>query len=399
MIPIFLAITIRATSLEVGPGKPFARIEAAVAVASTGDTILVYPDPSGYPGTAVRIQTHSITIRGVGNQPVPVRGTGFDYSGSGSVPRAIIQVEPTGSGAKVENLNLSDAHNQSFNGAGVRIQAANDVTISDCIIHGNDMGIMSNGQDNNPTAGSNQRIEYCLIEGNGNFRDPGFNHNLYLGGTSAYLSHCEIRKSLTGHNLKSRTHYIQVEGCYIHDSANREIDLPEAWDTVRHCSNAVFIGNRIIKDPNCSGNRGVFHFGKEKGSRLGSLYLFSNTIVSPFVSPVVTVSSLGSMVVAEQNIFLNPIQGIATLWDSILKDTEISVKDNLFSLAYGDMAGNTTGNSRTESFGRVAPYYLSIEKGGTGIVPGFKWIDGIGNVKRRNSIRTELSRIVGPRTK
>ena len=339
MIPIFLAISVRCTNLEVGPGKAFARIEPAVAAANTGDTILVYPDPSGYPGTAVRIQTPSITIRGANSQPVTVTGTGFDYSGAGSVPRAIIQIDPTGTGAKIQNLNLSDAHNQTFNGAGIRIQAANDVTVSDCIIHGNDMGIMSDGLTDNSTAGSNQRFEYCRIEDNGNLSDPGFNHNLYLGGTSALLSHCEVARALTGHNVKSRTHYLQVEACYIHDSANREIDLPEAWDTVRPNSNAVLIGNRIVKDPSCPGNRGVIFFGKESGIRNGNLYLLCNTIVTPFSSPVILINFQMSQVVATRNIFLNSQQNQATLLSSPDPNQIFVPSQNMTSRGYGKLPG------------------------------------------------------------
>ncbi|MEI8283096.1 MAG: hypothetical protein WCG75_11875, partial [Armatimonadota bacterium] len=236
MLTSFIALTVishvrAGTVWEVGPGKQFSRIEEAVAQAKSGDVISVFPSPDGYAKTAVRVRTPKLTIRGVGRKPVEVKGDGFDYSGSGSVPRAIIQIDPSGTGSKIENLDLSGAHNSSFNGAGIRIQGANDVTVSDCIIHDNDMGIMSNGMEGDPKAGSNQRIEYCLIERNGNLKDPVYNHNLYLGGTSAFLAHCEIRNSTTGHNVKSRAHYIQIMGCNIHDAANREIDLPEAWDT------------------------------------------------------------------------------------------------------------------------------------------------------------------------
>ena len=254
-------------NLEVGPGKGYSRIEEAVAAAKSGDTILVYPDPAGYPRTAIRVQVASLTIRGIGSKPIPIMGGDFDYSGSGSVPRAIIQIEPTGMGAKIENLDLSGAHNQSFNGAGVRIQGASNVAVRDCIIRENDMGIMSNGKEGDPKAASNQLIEYCLIERNGNFKDPGYNHNLYLGGSTVRLLHCEIRNSTTGHNVKSRAHYLEIEGCYIHDASSREIDLPEAWDTSRPNSNAVLIGNLIVKDPKCTGNRGVIHYGVEKGNQ------------------------------------------------------------------------------------------------------------------------------------
>ena len=387
-------------TLSVGPGKIFARIEEAVSAAKPGDTILVYPDPAGYPRTAINIQVASLTIRGVGTKPVSIKGDGFDYSGSGKVPRAIIQVEPTGSGAKLENLDLSGAHNQSFNGAGVRIQAARNVTVRDCIIHDNDMGIMSNGKEGDPRAASKQLIEYCLIERNGSTKDPGYNHNLYLGGTSVKISHCEIRNSTTGHNVKSRAHFIEIEGCYIHNAANREIDLPEAWDTFRPNSNALLIGNRIVKDPNCVGNRGVIHFGKEKGTRMGNLYLFGNTIVTPFVSPVVLVTSPATTILAQYNVLLNLDQGKADLFKGEGVNLKIEATNNRISMGYGEVRGNTTGMARSELFGKDPTTYLGprlvIATGGVGDAT---WIDGEGNKHGRERPWFDWSDSIGPQNR
>ena len=398
ILNLALAHKLALSTLTVGPGKEFPRIEAAVARAKLGDTILVYPDPAGYPRTAIRVHVASLTIRGASTKPVPVTGGDFEYSGSGSVPRAIIQVEPTGMGAKIENLDLSGAHNQSFNGAGVRIQAASDVTVRDCFIHDNDMGIMSNGKEGDPIAASNQMIEYCLIERNGTLKDPGYNHNLYLGGTSVKLSHCEIRNSTTGHNVKSRAHYIEIEGCYIHDAANREIDLPEAWDTSRANSNALLIGNRIIKDPKCSGNRGVIHFGKEKGTRFGNLYLFGNTIVTPFASPVALVTSFGTTIVAQNNVILNLEQGKAELFKGEGVDVSVLASENKLSQGYGELAGNTTSKVKSELFGKDPMTYLSppVGPGSYGAIM-VQWLDGTGIEKSRVRPITEWSALPGPR--
>ncbi len=390
MLVTGLFVSILASStLEVGPGRAFTRIEDAVAQAKAGDTISVFPDPAGYPKTALRITTPAVTIRGVGAKPVLIKGDGFDYSGKGSVPRAIIQVDPEGEGVKIQNLDLSGAHNESYNGAGVRVQAANKVTISNCIIHDNDMGIMSNGQSENPNAGADQLIEYSLIHSNGNQKDPGYNHNLYLGGTSVKLLGCEIRNSTTGHNVKSRAHFILIQSCWIHDASNREIDLPEAWDTSRPNSNAVLINNRIVKDPKCMGNRGVIHYGQEKGTRVGNLYMIQNTIVTPFASPVVTVTSKGSSIFASCNLFLNLEQGRASLWTG---HDRVGANDNLLSVGYGTLAGNTTGTRRSDVFGHPGPEYAF-----TGALSGksakVSWVDGSGNVVVRTGLATHGSNV------
>lgn len=285
-----------AATLEVGPGKRFARIEQANAKAADGDVILVHPREGhkAYEKVAVYVRGKNITFRAAaakGKQRVKISGKGFDYSGRGSTPRAIFQFNRGTDGCTLEGFELFGAHNSSHNGAGVRINQANHVTIRNCEIHHNDMGIMSNG-DGTTKAGAAQRIEHCLIHHNGDFAHPGYNHNLYLGGTSVTLSFCEIHSSLTGHNVKSRAHHTRVEYSYIHHSSNREFDLVDAADTERAGSHAVLVGNIIVKDPKCKGNRAVIHFGRDgRKGHDGTIYLAHNTIVTPFITPVVNLST------------------------------------------------------------------------------------------------------------
>ena len=60
-----LAVSSLAATLEVGPGKPFARIEEANAQARPGDVILVYPRAGGQPyeQTAVFVRQARLTFR------------------------------------------------------------------------------------------------------------------------------------------------------------------------------------------------------------------------------------------------------------------------------------------------------------------------------------------------
>ena len=294
-----------AADLAVGPGRAFARIEDALAGAQPGDAILVYPRPGNQPyeKTALYVAKPRIAIRAValfGGSPgatgqgrrIPLSGAGFDYSGRGSIPRAIVQFNRGADGGLLEGFELLDAHNDSSNGAGVRINQANDVTVRRCEIHACDMGIMSNGDGTDSTA-RNQAIEACLIHSNGSLKEPGYNHNLYLGGTSVRLAACEVHSSLTGHNVKSRAHVTIVISCYIHDSSNREFDLVDSkGDTTRPGSDAVLAGNVIVKAPRCAGNKAVIHFGQDGGNEHdGTIWLAHNTIVTPFISPVLALSA------------------------------------------------------------------------------------------------------------
>jgi len=280
----------RPTTLDVGDNKPFSRIEEAALAAHAGDEIRVFPRADGYLGTAVYITTPKLKI--VAESRIILDGSSFSYSGVGKVPRAIFQVNPGADGVTIENFELKGAHNASYNGAGLRIYGAKSCTIRDCSIHDNDMGIMSAGVVGDSHSASKQLIDHCEIYRNGNIADPGYNHNLYLGGTSATVQFCSIHDSLTGHNLKSRAHFTIVQYCAIYNSCNREMDFVESWDTERPHSNVLLLGNVIHKNPDCKGNRTVILFGEEKGHRDGTIFLINNNISTDFMSPVVELTAL-----------------------------------------------------------------------------------------------------------
>lgn len=325
--------------LHVGPGQPFARLEDAVQHAAAGDTISVHPlkDGKPYEQVAVVVRTPRLTIRGAGwpHTRVILSGAGFEYSGVGSVPRAIVQLNPEADNCTIEGFEITDAHNASHNGAGIRINQANHVTVRGCRIHGNDMGIMSNGSSG-PDSAVDQRIELCEVYKNGAAADPGQNHNLYLGGTSAVVSGCEIYSSTTGHNIKSRAHYTRVEYCYVHDSANREFDLVDAAkDTDVAASDAVILGCIISKkSPDMTGNRGVIHFGQDGGhEHTGTLFLINSTIVTPYQSPAVSLSAAGAKLSIANCLFTDGdsgqrnqiIAGVAGKADGLLAERLTSI--------------------------------------------------------------------------
>ena len=272
-----------AGELTVGPGKAFPTLEHAYDAAKSGDTILVYPQPGNkpYEKTALNVnkKIYFKAVLGSDNKRIPLSGTGFNYSGANHVPRAIVQINLDGSGTIVEGFELSGARNDSFNGAGIRINAGNDVTIRNCEIHDNDDGLMSNGEVKDKTA-MNQRVENCYVHGNGNRKDNGQNHNFYMGGGSITISGCEVASSVAGHNIKLRAHNARIEYCYIHDSANREFDLVDADNTAIPNSDIVLIGNVIVKSRKAE-NHDVIHFGREKGEHKGTLYMVNNTIITP----------------------------------------------------------------------------------------------------------------------
>ncbi|MEZ5337323.1 MAG: right-handed parallel beta-helix repeat-containing protein [bacterium] len=290
-----------AQALHVGPGQAYADIESAYTAAADNTMIVVHPQPGNAPYGSPALQVHKPGIQFVADngtlpagQRVRLQGGSYNYTGAGSTPRAIFQFNPGSDGGLVRGFELFDAHNDSNNGAGVRINQANDITVQDCEIHGCDMGIMSNG-DAVSLTGARQLIDSCLIHGNGDFDHPGFNHNLYLGGHSAVLRFCEVHGALTGHNVKSRAHTNALLYCHIHDSANREIDFVDSADTELPGSDSLLLGCVIVKAVPMDGNKHTIHFGQDGGNdHTGVLRVVNCTVVSPYLTPLVQLTAAGA---------------------------------------------------------------------------------------------------------
>ena len=339
---VLFATTAYGETLHVGPDQAFSRIEDAVSAAKPGATIIVHPPrPNGavYEEVKLMIDKPNLTIQAANpNDPVVLDGDGVNYTGAGSTPRAIVQFCAHGSGGTLDGFILRNAHNETHNAAGVRISQANNVTISRCDIFNNDMGIMSDGcvaarasgrgyasekagfEDTHfhtgtdlvgragkqgvEPLGANQLITHCRITDNGAEEEPGYNHNLYLGGDSVKIQYSEIARAKTGHNVKCRVHRVTISNCSIHDAANREIDLVDGKDcTDVPGSNALISNCSIKKDPLCKGNRGCIHFGKDGGAAHdGALILNNNAIETPFSSPVIELTD-GKDVVLFDNVF------------------------------------------------------------------------------------------------
>ena len=166
----------------------------------------------------------------------------------------------------------------------------------------------------------------------------------------------------------------------MHHSANREFDLVDAAETARPQSDAVLLGNIIVKDPKCSGNHTTIHFGQDGGKpHNGTLYLAFNTVVTPFISPVVELSTAGAKARLLGNVVgtsimvggtrqagqkVAGVRGGAAMqniggesnWfcgDFSVRETGLDAKSNHFETAAGDLfLGSRDDNYRLALAGR-----------------------------------------------
>ncbi len=287
---------------EVGPGKTYASL-ATLPTLNPGDEVRIFPGTYAEVRrwTASGTAAAPITIRGVGATRPRFDASGKDVSGAGSLPRAVFQIEA--SHVIIDNLEFANARNGN-NGAGLRITGGgtgvSGVTVRNCHIHDNDMGVMSDGCDD-------VLIDGCEIDANGTALFSGYSHNLYLGGTTVTIRGCHIHDAPYGQNVKSRAHFTALLYNHIADSQDGEVGLVDAAATAGSNSNAVLIGNVIISKPRGSGwNSGRFiSFGTDGGGgHTGTIYAMHNTCIAGTPSIIFLTSNRPEAgIVARNNVF------------------------------------------------------------------------------------------------
>ncbi len=137
---VAVGATAHAATYQVGPTRPYHTVSSLLAL-SPGDIVEI--DPATYnevkrwtqPGTAAQ----PIIVRGVGTGRPVFDATGQTVDGVLPHPRAVFQVEADY--VTLENLELQHVTNGN-NGAGIRVTAANNVTVRNCRIATCDMGVM-----------------------------------------------------------------------------------------------------------------------------------------------------------------------------------------------------------------------------------------------------------------
>src|SRR5689334_22108932 len=122
-----------AATLEVGPGKTYAKPCAAIAAAKAGDRIEI--DAAGtYAGDVCGWTTSGLTLVGVNGRPK------IDAAGMNAQGKATWVV--SGDDTTVENVEFTGATATDANGAGIRQEGAN-LTVRGCFFHDNQDGILA----------------------------------------------------------------------------------------------------------------------------------------------------------------------------------------------------------------------------------------------------------------
>ena len=198
VVSIAVPCTASAKVLEVGSDKQYKQPSEAIAAASNGDDVKIYPG-----------QYFDCSIVGVDN--LTIEGVG---------PDAVLTDKPCGGKAllvidsnkvTVRNLTLQRARVPDHNGAGIRAEGG-DLTIENSRFLNNENGILS---ADNPNA--TIRITGSTFIGNG--RCIGAcSHGVYIGHVKLlHIDHTKFYNTHEGHNVKSRARRTEVVDCDIGD--------------------------------------------------------------------------------------------------------------------------------------------------------------------------------------
>lgn len=151
---------VKASTLEVGPGKPYTTIQDAIDAAGPGDTVLVYPAPGPYAPFNVSGKTDlAVIAQSVGIVVNGSQSVATHYSNRDAVIFVSDSVNVTIQGFDIEGYGLGTTNPKSY---GVIYQNSSG-TIRDCTVSPNtidDMNSVAIGAWDN----SNLTIDPCTIK-------------------------------------------------------------------------------------------------------------------------------------------------------------------------------------------------------------------------------------------
>jgi hypothetical protein len=254
----------RPKTLQVGPGKRYARPCAAILRASRGDTIEI--DTAGnYDGDVCGWSTNNLTIRGVGPGRAVIKAAGKDREGKGIWVIA-------GNDTTVENIEFAGAIVSDGNGAGIRQEGTN-LKVRNCYFHDNQEGILA-GDDPKSTV----LVEFSEFARNGT--DDGSSHNIYVNHVAKLIFRYNYsHQSIEGHLLKSRA----AENVIVYNrltdeptgTGSYELDLPNG-------GKSFIIGNLIEQGPKTENNTILTYMeeGSDRRDPDRQLFVINNTFVN-----------------------------------------------------------------------------------------------------------------------
>jgi hypothetical protein len=232
-----------AATLDAGAGKTYATPSAAIAAASSGDTVRIFP---GQYFDCATVMASPLTIEGVGD-PAGVALTDKTCQG-----KALLIAH--GADLTVRNLTLTRARVPDGNGAGIRAEG-HRLTVDGVRFVNNQNGILTDAEpDMVVTVRNSQFTKNGVCQG-------FCAHGIYAGKiASLTVQNSIFRETRQGHDIKSRAARTEVTGCDIQDgptgTASYLVEIPNGG--------AVIVRNNTLeKGPNSGNHTAAISIGAE----------------------------------------------------------------------------------------------------------------------------------------
>lgn len=238
---IACASSASADTLEVGPGKAFTSLSAAVAAVQDGDRIVL--SPGDYFECAI-VTHNNVTLEGADGT-----ATLTDKTCQG---KAILVI--AADNVTVRNLTLSRARVPDGNGAGIRAEGVN-LTVDNVRFIDNQEGLLAG---NNPA--STILVKNSEFRGNG-ICNPDCSHAIYVNNlTLLRVEGSTFEDTHQGHHIKSRAARTEIVNNTITDgpqgTASYLIDIPNGGAL-------VVSGNTLSKGPKAENHSAAISIGAE----------------------------------------------------------------------------------------------------------------------------------------
>lgn len=348
-------------TLQVGVGKPYATVCAAIAAASSGSTIEI--DAGIYSNESCSVD-QSLTLKGIGGLAHMKWGTGDYRTNTSNIPngKGLLIINATTS---IDAMEFSGARVADDNGAGIRYQSG-DLTIRHSYFHGNQDGILGEGG-----LSATATLEYNVFSQNG-YCPSNCGHNLYIGTMGKLIFRFnKSTDSLDGsHTLKSRAYVNEVISNFLstkNSDGSYEADFPNGGQV-------YFIGNVVEQGAN-TGNSSILAYGAEGATNPNPFLAVGNNTFFNYRGSGIFVQVSGTPSVSiKNNIFANG----GTFLSGATADTTSNKPG-----ASGDFVDAAQGNyhlaaTSTSINAGVAPGTLNNYN----LTPEFEYVEPAGSIMR-----------------
>jgi len=252
---------------------------SAIDQANNSPGSVIYLAPGTYTGGALPLITASMTLQSDPSMTgdVILDTTPSNQKGILTVPDTVTNVNLTVQGLIFENAAISSG--AGGNAAGIRDQSQGNatLTVSDSTFRNNQNGILTGH------GGSNAELLSVLISNSqfiNNGAPGGFEHGIYIFGSSLNVSNSMFCGTVDGHDIKSRAATTTVTGSTLYDGAanpnnaacnvgstSYAVDLPNGGQ-------ATLTGDTFVQGP-ATQNSAIVSYGEE-----GNLFSTNNFVVS-----------------------------------------------------------------------------------------------------------------------